>query len=420
MNDYYQIKTIFVVDELKYELVKYYDDDIRAEIIGCNNDDAVIKIPDNVIYNDVEYPVTRIKEEVFERRSLKTIIVSGNVTLIEKNCFRHCSQLEEVVLPDGLNYLGENCFYGCKALKSINIPAKIDTMESNCFYGCESLTKVVIPTKSCYIGNDCFGSCHSLQTVILSEGMIKMGSSCFSWCEKLETIKLPSTLTCIPSSAFCGCKALKSINIPENVKTLDSECFRGCDALTEVKIPINVEIIDNYAFHGCKSLHRITIMNRDTKLMFDCFSDCPSLVEIVFPNKEMEINDICVDLCPLLSEETRSHIKITEEGEKRKEDRTVKSKIKRAFKKAWENSKIAALFLIAAPIFLIGFLIFSFISRLIIEIGAIALMCFVVGLICMLLLSSFVKIEHKFDWKYNCACIIIGAIILGLIYLRSK
>ena len=161
-------------------------------------------------------------------------------------------------------------------------------------------------------------------------------------------------------------------------------------------------------------------MNRETKLMYDCFSECPSLAEIVFPKKEMEIDDICVDLCPLLSEQTKSHIKITEEGKKRAEERTVKSKIKRAGAKAWDYTTTAIVFLIAAPILLIGYLIFGFTAQLLAAIGSIALACFVVGLIIMLLIGLLVEIEHKFDWKYNCACIIVGAIILGLIYLLGK
>ena len=134
----------------------------------------------------------------------------------------------------------------------------------------------------------------------------------------------------------------------------------------------------------------------------------------------MEIDDICVDLCPLLSEQTKSHIKITEEGKKRAEERTVKSKIKRAGAKAWDYTTTAIVFLIAAPILLIGYLIFGFTAQLLAAIGSIALACFVVGLIIMLLIGLLVEIEHKFDWKYNCACIIVGAIILGLIYLLGK
>ena len=69
---------------------------------------------------------------------------------------------------------------------------------------------------------------------------------------------------------------------------------------------------------------------------------------------------------------------------------------------------------------MIGYLIFGFTAQLLAAIGSIALACFVVGLIIMLLIGLLVEIEHKFDWKYNCACIIVGAIILGLIYLLGK
>ena len=134
----------------------------------------------------------------------------------------------------------------------------------------------------------------------------------------------------------------------------------------------------------------------------------------------MEIDDICVDLCPMLSEQTKRHIKITEEGKKRAEERTANGKIKRAWAKAWDYTTSAIVVLIAASILLIVFFILGYTARLIVAIGVIALACFLVGLIIMLLLGLLVEIEHKFDWKYNCACIIIGAIILGIIYLLGK
>ena len=154
--------------------------------------------------------------------------------------------------------------------------------------------------------------------------------------------------------------------------------------------------------------------------MRDCFSDCPSLMEIIFPKNEMQIDDICVDLCPLLSEQTKRHIKITEEGKRRAEERTVKSKIKRAIAEAWDYIGTAITLLIVAPILLIGYFAFAYAVKLSIAIGLLALFCFIVGLIIMLLIGLLVEIEHKFDWKYNCACLIIGAIIVGIIYLLNK
>ena len=418
-NFYQKEDPILDVDGLKYKLTDGYFSGKEAEIIECNTYNSVIKIPDHVIYKNVEYPVTRIKEKVFEGKSLKTIIISNNVTIIGESCFKNCSKLEKVVLPGGLNSLSKNCFYNCSALVNINLPAYMSYIGDDCFYGCGSLTKIVIP-KFCNLGANCFSMCRSLRTVILPEEMEGMGSDCFSWCDKLESIKLPSTLTYIPSSAFNCCKALRSINIPENVTILDSSCFSGCDALTEVKIPVNVKEIGVYAFHNCKSLQRVSIMNIETKLMRDCFSDCPSLMEIVFPKNEMQIDDICVDLCPLLSEQTKRHIKITEEGKRRAEERTVKSKIKRAIAEAWDYIGTAIILLIVAPILLIGYFVYMYAVKLSIAIGLLALFCFIVGLIIMLLIGLLVEIEHKFDWKYNCACLIIGAIIVGIIYLLNK
>lgn len=420
MYGYYQKDTIVDLDGFKYKLVKYYDDDIRAEIIECHKYDAIIRIPSHIVYSDVEYPVTRIKENAFQRKSLKSIIVGENVTVIEKRCFQDCSELEKVVLSEKIEYLGENCFWDCEALKDINLPDRISTLGSHCFYGCKSLTKVVLPSKSCHIGNDCFSMCRSLQTVILPEEIRELGSSCFSWCDKLESIKLPSTLTRISSYAFNCCKSLKSVIIPENVKRLDSGCFSGCDSLTEIKIPASVEVIDYYAFHGCGSLKRVSIMNKNVELGHDCFSECPLLVDVVIHGGNWMMDDVCVDLCPSLSDETRSHIRQTEEGKKREEERSLKGRIKTTSKKAWDLTQTALVFLLIAPFLLVGYLIFGFTAQLLAAVGGIVLSCYILGLLVILALGLLVDIEHKFDWKYNCACIFVGAIILGLIFLFGR
>lgn len=161
-------------------------------------------------------------------------------------------------------------------------------------------------------------------------------------------------------------------------------------------------------------------MNKEVKLWHDCFSECSNLKEIVFPEKEMEIDDMCVDLCPMLSAQTKSHIRITEEGIKRRKERTLGFRIKKNLKDIGSGAMSILMLLLIAPFALLAYLAFAYVGTIIVGtvqiFGVAAILTFIIGYGIMLILQLLLKFEHKIDATYIIECIAIGGLVLCPFY----
>ncbi len=89
------------------------------------------------------HPETKIiASGAFSGSSLKSVIVSSNVTFIDSAAFLNCTSLESAVISDSVTSIGVSAFYGCTALKSIELSHSVTVIEAYAFQGCTSLTSV--------------------------------------------------------------------------------------------------------------------------------------------------------------------------------------------------------------------------------------------------------------------------------------
>ena len=76
--------------------------------------------------------------------SLKTVILSDNVTRVPAYSFWNCENIENIVIGSGVKSIGVSAFSGCKKLTSIYIPATVTEIPAagyyynSPFYGCSS------------------------------------------------------------------------------------------------------------------------------------------------------------------------------------------------------------------------------------------------------------------------------------------
>ena len=76
--------------------------------------------------------------------SLKTVILSDNVTRVPVYSFWNCENIENVVIGSGVTNIGVSAFSGCKKLKTIYIPATVTEIPAagyyynSPFFGCSS------------------------------------------------------------------------------------------------------------------------------------------------------------------------------------------------------------------------------------------------------------------------------------------
>lgn len=89
--------------------------------------------------------------------------VNGEPVLrLSDGCFRDCSSITTVYLPDSLLGIGSEAFSGCTALRGIYIPESVTEIGPYAFSGCSDLESVCILDSISSIGAGCFEECNRL------------------------------------------------------------------------------------------------------------------------------------------------------------------------------------------------------------------------------------------------------------------
>lgn len=114
--------------------------------------ESLTSIGNNAFYNNtslaaLEIPdsVTRIGSTAFYNTGLKKLIIPDTVTLSSTgSLFDGCKYLEEVHLPKTLSSLDSYCFRNCTSLKSVDLPDGLSYIRNNAFIG-TTFTTLYIP-----------------------------------------------------------------------------------------------------------------------------------------------------------------------------------------------------------------------------------------------------------------------------------
>ena len=136
----------------------------EVENVGSYSGDVVI--PETVVHNGVEYPVTAIGYKAFcFCYNLTSIEIPNSIDSISSHAFNRCERLQSVVIPNSVVTLYPCAFNSCTSLKSVVIGNSVSVIEEYCFQYCEQLTDVVIGSSVTYLANKAFYDCPSLRKV---------------------------------------------------------------------------------------------------------------------------------------------------------------------------------------------------------------------------------------------------------------
>ena len=150
--------------------------------------DNAFRLRDNIINIDLG-GVEIIRNQAFRESTIQSVR-GEDVTLLGESCFRDCTNLVDVYLPNanGTSQVG-SFFYGCRALESISLPS-LTTCGASIFYNCSSLKNVHLPN------------------------LTNTGNAIFQNCSELEEIVLPSLVAVSPNT-FLNCTKLKKVDFTE-------------------------------------------------------------------------------------------------------------------------------------------------------------------------------------------------------------
>ena len=164
----------------------------------CYSD--VVRIPERVSYNSVEFQVVGI----------------------DHNAFNMCFDLTSVEIPETVTSIGQSAFSNCHNLTTIKIPSGVTWIEPYTFTACYSLTSITIP-----------------------DGVTSIRAGAFHYCTSLTSITIPDNVTSIKESAFENCSSLTHVTIGKSVMEMGYNMFAGCTALTEVTSRIENPFVIN-------------------------------------------------------------------------------------------------------------------------------------------------------------------------------
>ena len=164
----------------------------------CYSD--VVRIPERVSYNSVEFQVVGI----------------------DHNAFNMCFDLTSVEIPETVTSIGQSAFSNCHNLTTIKIPSGVTWIEPYTFTACYSLTSITIP-----------------------DGVTSIRAGAFHYCTSLTSITIPDNVTSIKESAFENCSSLTHVTIGKSVMEMGYNVFAGCTALTEVTSRIENPFVIN-------------------------------------------------------------------------------------------------------------------------------------------------------------------------------
>lgn len=275
---------------------------------------------------------TAIADEGFKGcTEITEVIIPEGITTIGKRAFKGCTKLRKVTLPSTIVEIDQGAFNGCTRLEEIGVaegglPEGLETIGAWAFENCDSLRNIIIPRSVNYVGFHAFGGCKDITITcesisnhlwdgrwsgknIFKTHTIKWNQSIYQTTDGLN-YRLLTAHNIIEVTSYEGNNS--SVTIPDSliiddpnnsayngsypVTRIGTRAFKG-NAITEVSIPNSVTHIGSEAFRECPNLTSITIPDSVTIIGNRAFLDCANLTSVIIDNGVTAIPDHAFQHC---------------------------------------------------------------------------------------------------------------------------
>ena len=170
---------------------------------------------------------------------------------------------------------------------------------SECFRGCSNLSAVGIPNGCTSVGSYAFAGT-AIKSVSVPSSVVSLGEGAFASCKKLSYAEIPSGISKVSASLFSGCSALEAFFVKDDGSygsaslTVESNAFSGCSALRELVIYTRADSlrIAKNAFNGCSGLKSVSLDCRSLALEDNSF---PAGAKIDYINISGEFGSVAAN-----------------------------------------------------------------------------------------------------------------------------
>lgn len=176
--------------------------------------------------------------------SLKTLVISKNITEIEEWGITNCRQLEKILVDDeNPNYCSIDDVLFSKDKQILISYPNAHTAKYSKGGKLETKANYTVPN-----------------------GVVTIGHCAFYKCYGLEMVTLPGTVKTIGAFAFQKANNMTTINIQEGLISIEADAFHGCEGLEKIYLPASLEKIGAYVFYNALNLQEVYVGAPESQL----------------------------------------------------------------------------------------------------------------------------------------------------------
>lgn len=208
--------------------------------------------------------------------------LSDNLTKLSADCFRNCSQLNEIELPDSLMKIGCCTFYNSGIYNNSKYWNNEAFIVSNYLLEVNKDISGEYAIQDGIIGiADGAFSGSNLSSILLPKSVKFIGWSCFANCENLISIDL-GDVEIIGESMFVGCSSLESVVFPDSVKEIHcgGEMFTS-SGVKRVYFGSGLEVLDQTGGVPFSYSDVEEVVVSENNKTFDSRNNCNAIIETI-------------------------------------------------------------------------------------------------------------------------------------------